>query len=345
MSASKELILGLFFSNEDNLVFEKIKLSESLSQESKDQLKMLSFKFLGPVFLTAASGSGESWKIEFIESSLLLRQGRASDADMLQSFFTLNSSIESEMGVSNLFTLIGSQHTEDIKIIYDELIKYIHPSILQGRIVNKSKLGREFREGKFIQAELTRGLDLIEYSLGTSRKMYWEEQQDYYCIGIIERISEPEIKTSNLFTFDKDSNQIKEILHYIPSFYVLAILPEYYDGLVDETLKLFEKTSVFPNIRRIKVSQKDRIVRYIEEFEVNKDTKISYGVILIPDYDNSRDSKNISFFRKNLRIILDQQKELSDIIIRINPEFKLIKWDTTSNEGLNKIRDSLDSNN
>ncbi len=343
MSTSEKLILGLFFANEDNLVFDKIKLSENLSQESKDQLKMLSFKFLGPVFLTAASGRGESWKIEFIESSLMLRQGRASDADMLQSFFTLNSSIESEMGVSNLFTLIGSQHTEDIKIIYDELIKYIHPSILQGRTINKSKLGSAFRFSKFIQAELTRGLELIEYSLGTSRKMYWEEQQDYYCIGIIERISEPEIKISNLYTFDKDSNLIREILPYIPSYYVMAILPEYYDNVVDETLKLFEKTSVFPNIRRIKVSQKDRSVRYIEEFKVFKDNKTSYGVILIPDYDNSRDSKNLSFFRKNLRIILDQQKELSHIINTINPDFKLIKWDTTSNEGLNKIRDSLDN--
>ncbi|MFW9874070.1 MAG: hypothetical protein ACFFG0_13260 [Candidatus Thorarchaeota archaeon] len=52
----EEIILGLFYADEDTLVFDNIKCSDDFSEEKRNELKMLSFKFLGPVFLTAASG-------------------------------------------------------------------------------------------------------------------------------------------------------------------------------------------------------------------------------------------------------------------------------------------------
>ena len=123
-----ERILGLFYSDSDNLIFDKIKLSEDLSEESKNNIDMVSYKFLGPVFLTTASNNEENWKIELIESSLSHYQGKISD--VLQSFFSLNSSVNSGDGVTNLFALIGSSYTEDIKDINDILANYIHPSIM-----------------------------------------------------------------------------------------------------------------------------------------------------------------------------------------------------------------------
>ena len=71
---SSNTILGLFFADENNLVFENLKLEGSMPEEKLNFLKTLSFKFLGPVFLTAASNAEEKWKITFIESSLSLQQ-------------------------------------------------------------------------------------------------------------------------------------------------------------------------------------------------------------------------------------------------------------------------------
>ena len=55
---SSEIVLGIFYSDENNLIFDNIKFSESLSENSINQIKMLPYKFLGPIFLTAASGKG-----------------------------------------------------------------------------------------------------------------------------------------------------------------------------------------------------------------------------------------------------------------------------------------------
>ena len=184
---AEEIILGLFYADEDNLVFDKIKCSEDFSEEEKSDLKMLSFKFLGPVFLTAATGIGNNWIIEFIESSLSLSDTETFDSDVIQSFFTLNSSMGTSDGKTNLFALISTPFTEDIKLIHDEISEYIHPSILQGKTVNENLLGSRFNFDRFILNELYRGLNLIEYSLGASRKSYWEERQQYYCVGVIER--------------------------------------------------------------------------------------------------------------------------------------------------------------
>ncbi|MFX0030999.1 MAG: hypothetical protein ACFE8B_17425, partial [Candidatus Hermodarchaeota archaeon] len=196
----KELILALFYADENNLVYETIKHSESFNEDKRNKLKMLSFKFLGPVFLTAASGIGNNWKIESIEASLSLLNSKAIEADIIQSFFTLNSSIENSEGPTNLFTIISTPFTEDIKLIYDEISEYIHPSIIQGKIINENLLGARFNFSRFISTELYRGINLIEYSLGASRKIYWEEEQKYYCVGLIERKNAIDLRISNLYT-------------------------------------------------------------------------------------------------------------------------------------------------
>ena len=67
-----EGILGLFYSDENGVVYDNMKLSENLTDNRKIQLKMLPFQFLGPVFMTAASNGKEKWIIEFIEANLYL---------------------------------------------------------------------------------------------------------------------------------------------------------------------------------------------------------------------------------------------------------------------------------
>ena len=251
--------------------------------------------------------------------------------------------ISLEDGITNLFAIIGSPFTEDIKITYQKMVDYIHPSIFQGREVNKRTLGQDFKFSRFINEELSRGLDLIEYNLGTSRKMHWEEQQKYYCVGLIEREISSESKTSYLYTFDKDISLRKQFLNYIPSYYVMAILPDYYENLIDQTLKLFGKTSVQSNIRKIKLTHQNKKVLYFEEYTIKNDIKKSYGVILIPDDNKIKDAKKISFYNKNLRLILDVHKDLKDIMFKINPDLKYEKWGTASEEKLNKIRMCLDN--
>ncbi len=117
----------MFYSDFNNLIHESIKFSEGFSQEIIEQIRMLPFKFLGPVFLTSSSAEGNNWRIDLIESSLSIRQDtKMRDVEiMIQSFINLNSSLIFEDGVTNLFTLIGSPHTEDIKPIYDKMTQYI----------------------------------------------------------------------------------------------------------------------------------------------------------------------------------------------------------------------------
>ncbi len=337
-----DLILGLFYSDENNLIFDNIKFSEMLTEENKNHINMLPYKFLGPLFLTAAS-SEESWRIGFIELSLSLRTERTYDIDIIQSFFSLNSSIESEEGLlTHLFALIGSPHTEDVKILHDKLIKFIHPSIIQGKIVSESILGSDFKFRQFINEELNRGLNLIEYSLGSARKMYRKEQQNYYCVGLIERTISKDSKTIYLYTFDKDDPLRKHALSLIPSYYIMVILADYYENLVEETLNAFGKTSVYPNIRTIRLHYKEKHAFYKEEFNVENNIKKSYGVILVPESMDVEEAHNLSFYKRNLRFILDGNKGLTEIMRSINPHFKFEKWCTATDEDLNKIRQCFD---
>lgn len=341
---SKDLILGMFYSDTNNLIHDSIKSSEQFSPEIREQIKMLPFKFLGPVFLTSSSAEGNNWKIDLIESSLSIRQEtRMRDVKiMIQSFVNLNSSLIFEDGVTNLFTLIGSPYTEDIKPIYDKMTRYIHPSINQGIMINKRRIGMKFKVARFIREELNRGINLVDYYLGSSRKMYWEEEQKYYCIGVIKRKISGDTKTSNLYTFDKESVLRRIHAHSIPSFYVMAIIPDFYENLVLETLKLFGKKNLLPNIRQINMSSEQRKVIYYEEFIIEKGQKISLGVILIQDDENENDARNISHYKKHLRQILDKKIHFGENLIKINSNFSLEKWPTSQEEDLNKIHVFLD---
>jgi len=342
---TKDLILGLFFSDENNLVHDTLKFSEDLSEESKSELKMLSFKFLGPLFLTAAAVESNNWRIELIESTLSLHQMKLNqETDVIQSFFNLNSSMETEEGINtNLFALIGSPYTEDIKDIKDKMVNYIHPIINQGKIVNEKLKTEGFRFDHFVRDELKRGIDLIEYSLGSSRKMYWEEQQKYNCVALIERKNAEDLKISNLYTVDLNDPIRPQLLDHFPSFYVMSVLPDYYEKLIANTLKIFEKSSIFPNIRKITLRLKDKRVIYLEEFLVDSSNITrSYGVVLICAVDTFQDAQNLSFYKKNLRLMLDANKSLDEILPKINPHFVLEKWETVSDENLNKIQQQLD---
>ncbi len=348
-----DLILGLFYSDESSLVFENIKLSEksteSLPESSRDDLKSLSLKFLGPLFLTANIEGGKNWKMEFIESSLTLKQNITGDVDLIQSFFTLNSSLESEGILTNLFALIGSPYTEDIKLIYEKMIKFIHPSIIQGRIMNESVYADNFNFNEFIKEELRRGINLIEYSLGSARKMggkYWEEQKDYHCIGIIERVKSEDLNTSHLYTYEVDDPIVSDLLQFIPSFYVMAIIPEYYEYHIQQTLKLFQIITVHPNLRMIKLTLEDKQVIYLEEYLVENEIIRSLGVILISENELFRDSKNLSHYKKDLRLILDKRKDILKSVMSFNSKFDPFnKWDTKSEEGLNNIKNLFDKKN
>jgi hypothetical protein len=339
----EEIILGLFFADEDNLVFENVKCQENFSEDTKNNLKMLSFKFLGPVFLTAATVIEKNWVIESIESSLSLSDTEVNSANVIQSFFALNSSMVTLDGNTNLFTLIGTPFTEDIKLIHDEISEYIHPSILQGKIVNENLLGSRFNFDRFIRNELSRGLNLIEYSLGASRKVYWEERQQYYCVGVIERKNAEDLRVSNLYTFDKYDPLRKKYLDFIPSYYVLSILPDYYEHLISETLKLYDKKGVNPNIRLIKLSNENKKVVYLEEYVIENSITKSYGVVLVQQSENTEQNHNLSYYRKTLRSILERKKNLSDAIKTINPYFEDVRWGAILDKELNQIADILDN--
>jgi len=336
-------ILGLFFADQNEMVYDKIKISEDLTEERENNLKMLSFRYLGPVFLTEMCNKGNPWNIDLVESALLLQNQVSYNEKMFQSFFNINASNESEDGTTNLSALIASPYTEDIKEIADELSEYILPAMTQGKIVEENFLGSKFKYSKFIQKELTRGLNLIDYSLGSSRKVYWEEQHNYYCVGLIERTVSKYYKATNLFTFDKDNLIRKKCLEFIPSFYIMAILPDYYEKLIDETLKLFNVTTIYPNIRLIKLHSHEKKVFYLEEYVVEKNVKKSYGVILIEGNEIFNNLNKTAFYRKNLRLILDSNKEVHDILLKINPNFGFKRWDTLSNESLNELEANLDN--
>jgi len=146
-----------------------------------------------------------------------------------------------------------------------------------------------------------------------------------------------------LLTFDKDSSLRKKSLKFIPSYYVMAILPDYYEKLIGETLKLFNVTTIFPNIRLIQLHSHEKKAIYLEEYVVDKNIKKSYGVILIEDTEDFNSLNKISFYKKNLRLIVDQNKDIQDIMFKINPNFSFKRWDTLSNESLNNLEANLDN--
>lgn len=334
-----EYILGLFYSDEYGVVFDNIKRSKDLTEERKNELIMLPFKFLGPVFMTESSTKEKKWIIEFIEASLSLYDVSTDNVAILQSFFNLNSSIDSGEGITNLYALIGSPYTEDIKVIYDKMVKYIHPSIIQGKIINEGFQGKNFNYNTFIKNELNRGLELIEYHLGSARKAYWEEQPNYQCIALIEREVIDNDKKSYLYTFKETSPLIEK---NILSYHVMATLPGYYENLIRQTLEVFGKKGIYPHLRKIKLRYEKKKVIYMEEFWMSSNEKKSFGVVLIPDDEKREKITNLSYFKKFLRLLLDSNKKLEEIIPEINPNFSTFKWGINSEEDLNKIHNILD---
>ncbi|UCD02501.1 MAG: hypothetical protein JSV23_05690 [Promethearchaeota archaeon] len=343
---SLDLLLGLFFSSENNIVYDNIELSTKLPEGNIHQIKLLPMRFLGPLFMTLAYDDKKKWNINFIESTLSSNQEYKTKESFMQSFLCLNSSVEIENNMTYLFAFIGSPYAEDPKILYEKMNKYVHQSIIQGKYVNQKVYGVDFNYNIFVIGELQRGLNLIKHSLGSPRKMYWEEKKKYYSIGLIERKKDGDVVESNLYTFDTDDPLRTKFLNDIPSYYLMAILPDYFEIRILETLKLFEKKDIYPNIRTIKLSCSNVEVLYIEEFVVKNQIRRSYGLILVPTHEELEDCYEISFFKKKLRLILDEKRDFEKTVIEINSRINPFdKWSANSNEGLGNIKELLDNKN
>jgi len=337
-----DIILGLFYSDENNLIYDEIKESTNLSEEMKEEIKTLSLKFMGPLFMATASEKEKMWRIELIESSLSLFQDKSFDADIMQSFFIMNSLKKTSRGITLLSGIIGSPYAEDVKVFYDKLDKYIHPSINQGKLVTESIFGGVFNWDNYIRHKLEQGLEFLNFSIGTSRKMYWEESQTYYCVAVLERISEKGSNITNLYTFAENSELRKEMLNYIPSYYFLSILPDYYEKLILNTLKIFHKISIFPNIRVINLKNNGQGLLYLEEFLLENDIKKSIGLVLVPISGDSFITEKIPFYRKKLRMTLDRNKKLEEQLFDLNADIEHKKWSTKTDQDLENIKNLLD---
>ncbi len=339
----KNLILGLFYSDEEKRVFDKIKYNELSSDESKSAIRVLSLRFLGPLLLSEGMIPEREWTLNRVESTLISLK-KIKESEIIQSFTCLNSSIFSDEIKTNLFTIIGSPYTEDVELIYQKLIRYIHPNIIQGKIVNEYINKDKFDFTSFIDNELTRGINLIEHSLGSARKMYWKKKQNYYCIGITERIESKDSNVSNLYTFDYDDPLKNKYLSSIPSYYIMAILPDYYEDRIVETLKMFNRTNIIPSIRLIDLSYQNKKVLYLEEFLINKDEKKSYGLILINTDSKFKNSNDETFYKQKIRLVLDKNKNFEETVIEINPNINPFeKWNLNSSDSLLKIHNILDN--
>jgi len=343
-----DLILGLFYSDENNIVHENVKLGKNLTEVSSFRSKLLPLKFFGPLFLSSASEKTREWRINLVEGLLSEKSSKSNKFDIIQSFFVLNSSILYEESPTHLTVLIGSPYTEDINWIYKKVKNYIHPSIIQNKILKESVYAENFEKeyDDFIKKELLRGINLIEFSLGSSRKPEWHKKKKYYCIAILERIKSEKEKTTCFYTFDKDSEIRKAILNDIPSYYLISILPGYYEGIMDETLTIFNKNTLEPNIAKITLKNREKEVFYIEEFERENGIKRNLGVVLIPCKQNKlkEDLHSMSFFKQELRQIFEKGKDLPKTIIKLNKDINPFKkWITNKEENLKKIQEELDS--
>ncbi len=179
--------------------------------------------------------------------------------------------------------------------------------------------------------------------MGSSRKVHWEQEQRYYCVGLIERKNGEDLRISNLYTFDKDDPLRKLILNDIPSYYVMAILPDYYEHLISETLDVYNKKGVYPHIRVIILKYKNKKVVYLEEYRMENDISKSYGVILVQKNEQSEENKNLSYYKKNLRFLLDGHKNLEEFLKNLNPHFTSERWGAILNDELDKIGLILDN--
>ncbi len=339
-----EFLLGLFFSDDQTIVYDNIKLSHDLSKEAIRELKSISFKFLGPLFMTRNLYKQKQWKIDYIETSLTPQLRMKVDDTLMQSFTCLNSTRKTAGYITNLFTFIGSPYTEDLTMIYERLDKFIHPSIIQGKIIAQKIHDTDFDFNLLVEEEIERGIDLLEHTLGSSRKIYWEEKMAYSTVAVIKRTKKDGLLESDLYTFDLDDPLRKEALNCIPSYYFMGILPDYYEKMMNETLRLFGKDGLYSNIIKIKMSNPDMVVLYIEEFITNEDGKTSYGLILIPSNNKVKESRDLFFYKKKLRNMLDKNKNFERAVIELNSRINPFQnWNLNSDESLQNIERSLDS--
>ncbi|TXT58194.1 MAG: hypothetical protein BAJALOKI2v1_420016 [Promethearchaeota archaeon] len=352
-------VLALFYSDENNLVFDTIKYNRQFSKEQIHKIESLPFRFLGPVFFKETNPYTKNWIINLVESSITLNQDELSSPDIIQSCFLLNSSKIYGEELTNLFCLVVSPFTENIELIESKMKDYIHPSILQGRRVKEHIHGEEFDYKTFIGDELRRGINLVEFSLGTPRKQQWRLKKKYFCVGVIKRTNIDGKKYSELYTIDTDYIYKELVLDYIPSFYIMSILPDYYEKSMNEALEVFEKTTVKPHIQIIKIHQRKKVVLYLEEYKTNKNDKTSYGVILIPEAKKIQYlketsvfvpqekiyeiPKELSFYKKALRQLLDDEGEFIDTLRKFNPNINPVdSWPINSEENLEEIQEVLD---
>ncbi len=352
-------ILALFYSDENNHVFDTVKYHKDFSTDQIKKIQTLPFKFLGPVFFSDAAPQTKNWIIDLVETSLTLDQNKISNPDILQTCFLLNSSKKFQEGLTNLFCLVASPFTENIELINKKMRSYIHPSILQGKMVNESLYGEKFNYHDFMKDELRRGINLLEFSLGKTRRTAWRFKKKYYCVGLIKRSYKEGEKLSELYTFDTDYLYKKLVLDFIPSFYIMCILPDFYEKSFSETLKLFEKKKIEPHIRMIKIHQEEKEVLYLEENKTRRNAILSYGVILIPETKEKeylketavfvpteeidKIPKQLSFFKKALRDLLDEKRELIDTLRKFNPNINPVEpWPIHSEKNLEDIQKELD---
>jgi hypothetical protein len=164
----------------------------------------------------------------------------------------------------------------------------------------------------------------------------------YSAIGVIKRINKKGVYKSNLYTFDLDDQFRKEALECIPSYYFMGILPDYYEQRMNEILSLFGKDGLNTNIIKIKVSNPDLLVLYVEEFMTIADVKTSYGLILIPSNEKIKESRDLFFYKKKLRYMLNK-KEFERSVIELNSRINPFEsWNLNSNESLKNIEKKLD---
>ncbi len=339
-----EFLLGLFFSDEQTLVYDNIKFSYELPKKTIRELKSMSLKFLGPLFMTRNLYDQKQWKIDYIETLLTPQFRTKIDDTLMQSFTCLNSSKKTVGNITNLFTFIGSPYTEDIAMIYERLDRYVHPSIIQGKLIAETIYNSDFEFNLFIEDELERGANLIEHTLGSPRKIYWEEKMAYSTVGVIKRTKKDGELESNLYTFDLDDPLRKETLDHIPSFYFMGILPDYYEKRMNETLSLFGKDGLYSNIIKIKVSSPNMVVIYIEELVTDAEGKTSYGLILIPSNEKEIESRNLFFYKKKLRYMLNKNSDFERSVIELNSRINPFEnWNLNSDEFFQNIDRSLDS--
>ena len=82
---------------------------------------------------------------------------------------------------------------------------------------------------------------------------------------------------------------------------------------------------------------------YLEEYIYENEFFKSVGVILVQQLLSTEENKHLSYFKKKLRIILEQKMQFEEILKKINPQFKYERWGAIEDDELNKLKICLDA--